>query len=187
MKRFVVVISGKQRSGKDKVAKLINAELGYRWKIVSLAEPIKRMYAKAEGITLEELENRKNHRGYVRNELIRIAKDLKSYNQNCFVKEALETEGNLIIPDCRYHHELAYINDAVGEEHTLTLRVESPREERVRRGILSMENDRSETDLDGIEDWMWVIDNDGDIGNLIMQCGIVADSIRSLFNLKEWA
>ena len=64
--------------------------------------------------------------------------------------------------DVRLKHEYE-IFKAAG---AISIRVEAPREIRATRGTLVSENDLTETDLDSINDWDFIINNDKDLNKL---------------------
>ena len=75
-----------------------------------------------------------------------------------WLKKILEQEGNIIVTDVRVPHEYEVFKNA----GAITIRVEATRETRSKRGTLIGENDITETGLDNIKDWDFIIDNNGD-------------------------
>ena len=60
----LIVISGKQYSGKDTVAKLLLAELK-SFKRIGIGDAIKIMYGKQNGLTYEQIEADKDRKSVV--------------------------------------------------------------------------------------------------------------------------
>jgi len=83
-------------------------------------------------------------------------------------------EGNIIVPDVRVKRELEFFKEA----NAFKIRVEASRETRSQRGQLVGETDVTETDLDNIQDWDYVISNDSTYENLQAESIELANKIN---------
>lgn len=172
LNRKIILVSGKQRSGKDTFAK-VAATRGF--KISSFALTIKKQVSEALKISLEELEHLKNTTAQYRNLLISWAEMRKTTDKAYFVREALKTDGNLVIPDFRFYEEL----DAVHKDTKTiiyTVRVNCPEEIRQSRGKITNQTDRSELELDTfVADF--TIENTGTVEEFYLKCDEVLNKI----------
>lgn len=80
----IISLSGKIRSGKSYIANLVEKQFGY--KQFMLAAIPKEIVCRTHGITLEELEDRKNKEKY-RQEIIDYAEKLKEVNPFIFCQD----------------------------------------------------------------------------------------------------
>lgn len=171
MSEKIVILSGKQFSGKDTVAKILLDELK-DFKRIGLGDAIKIEYGEKHGLTLEEIE--KNKPVY-RQDLIDLGNYRRSIDSDYWIKQVIAMDGNIIVPDVRLKRELEFFNKA----HAFKIRVESNRENRALRGILKSENDLTETDLDDVKDWDYIINNNSDYKNLQEESILLAEKIKS--------
>ncbi len=124
--RKVILIAGDKRAGKDTVADMIINKLNNAYKL-SYAEPMKVILAETLGITLDQLEIRKNnelysHRGYLQ----RFGQVCKRYfGENCWVEIVEHTIENLpnnsvvVLSDLRLPNEVL--------DGAITVKVVNPR------------------------------------------------------------
>jgi len=176
--RFIILISGKQRAGKNEVAERVNKYLNNTFVVVPIAERIKEEYSHRTGYSIEEIDYMKNLYPHVRKALIDLGNEFKKGDLYHWVDLTLEQQGNLIIPDMRYKYELERVE--AFNTNTLTIRVEANKDVRARRGTLSNEEDPSETSLDDYDWWDYFIENDKNKVSLDIQCEIIADSVETL-------
>jgi phosphomevalonate kinase len=170
MSKKIIVLSGKQFSGKDTVADMITEHFT-DFKEIALAGAIKKEFGKIKNITIQEIERNKP---LYRPELIELGNKGRAESPDFWIKKVVEEEGNLIVPDLRLKHEL-FIFKIHG---AITIRVESSREERAKRGNLISEDDPTETQLDDINDWNYVVENNGSLEDLREQVVKIIDSIE---------
>jgi len=158
MNKKIIVISGKQFSGKDTVADIIK---GYfpDFKEIALAGAIKKEFGNKKGITINEIERNKP---LYRADLIDLGNKGRAESPDYWIKKVIAEEGNIIVPDLRLKYEL----DTFRQYGAITIRVESSREERSKRARLVSEEDPTETQLDNVNDWDFVIENNGTIEDL---------------------
>lgn len=151
MSEKIVILSGKQYSGKDTAAKILLDELK-NYKRIGLGDAIKIEYSEKTGLTVEEIEKNKH---IYRPDLIALGNKRRAEDKDYWIKKVIAQEGNIIVPDVRVKRELEFFKEA----DAFTIRVESNEENRSKRGKLTSQNDRTETDLDEINDWDAVIYN----------------------------
>ena len=158
MSKKIIVFSGKQLSGKDCVAKMLLAYLS-DFKRIGLGDAIKIEYATQTGLTLEEIETNK---ALYRSDLIALGNKRRSEDEDYWIKKIVEFPYNCVVPDVRMLRELNFFKS----ENAFTIRVNAPLGIRKSRGALANVNDETETQLDEITDWDYVIENDGTIEDL---------------------
>ncbi len=170
MAEKIIVLSGKQYSGKDTAAKIILENLT-NYKRIGLGDAIKIEYGEQKGLTFEEIENNKH---LYRQDLINLGNKRRSEDSDYWIKKVIKMPGNIVVPDVRVKRELEYFKEA----NAFTIRVEATRETRSNRGKLVGETDITETDLDDIKDWDAVITNDTTYEDLQAQSLALANLIK---------
>lgn len=173
-KKKVVIISGKQFSGKDTVASVLNDVLE-DFKLAPLADAIKIEFGEEKNLTFNEIDRNKP---LYRTELIELGTRRRQKDKNYWINKVLSMEGNLIISDVRLQHEL----ETFKKFDAIAIRVEAKREERAKRGRIVEENDYTEIDLDSEDGWDYVIENNGTIEELKEQALKVAEEIIKEFS-----
>ena len=166
----IIIFSGKQYSGKDTAAKIM-LEAMPDFKRCAMGDIIKLTYGKEKGLTFEEIE--KNKAEY-RQDLINLGNRGRAQDPDYWLKKILEQPGNIIVTDVRVPHEYEVFKSA----GAIAIRVEATRETRMRRGNLVGENDITETGLDNITDWDYVIDNNSDYAALEEQVNKIIKEIQ---------
>lgn len=157
----IIIFSGKQYSGKDTLAKImLNAMPDY--KRFAMGDIIKLTYGKEKGLTYEEIEKNKP---LYRQDLINLGNWGRSQHPDYWLKKILEQPGNIMVTDVRVPHEYEVFKNA----GAISIRVEADREIRAKRGELIGENDITETGLDNITDWDYIIENNSDYETLETQ------------------
>ncbi len=154
----IIIFSGKQYSGKDTAAKIMLEEMK-DYRRCAMGDIIKITYGKEKNLSYEEIEKNKP---LYRQDLINLGNWGREQDPDYWLKKILEQEGNIIVTDVRVPHEYEVFKNA----GAITIRVEATRETRSQRGTLIGENDITETGLDNIEDWDYVIDNNQDYETL---------------------
>jgi len=168
-KKQIVIISGKQFSGKDTIAAFLKNVLE-NFRLAPLAEAIKLEFGEEKNLSLREIERNKP---LYRSDLIELGNKRRSQDQNYWINKVLELDENIIVPDVRLKHEL----EKFRKLGAVTVRVDSDREERNLRGKLVREDDATETELDNIKNWDYIIKNNGTVPELQEQLQKVAESI----------
>lgn len=172
-KKKIVVISGKQFSGKDTVANILRDILG-DFILAPLAQAIKLEFGEKKNLTLKEIEMNKP---LYRAELIELGNKRRAEDQKYWIKRVLSRKENIIVPDIRLSYEL----ETFKKNEAVTIRVESGRDERAKRGKLVSEDDSTETDLDNVKGWDYVIQNNGTVEQLRKKVLKIAKEISKEF------
>ncbi len=150
----IIIFSGKQYSGKDTAGKImLEAMPDYRR--CAMGDIIKLTYGKEKCLTYEEIEKNKP---LYRQDLINLGNWGRAQDPDYWLKKIIEQEGNIIVTDVRVPHEYEVFKAA----GAIAIRVEASRETRAARGELIGENDITETGLDNIKDWDYIIENNSD-------------------------
>ena len=159
MTKKIIVFSGKQFSGKDTVAKIL-LERFPSFKRIGIADAIKMQYGKEKGLTLEEIEKNKS---IYRQDLIDLGDWGRAQSPDYWLNSIIAYEGNTIVTDLRVEHELNLFRS----HGAFAIRVEASEEARSKRGILASKNDVTETGLDKVTDWDYIIQNEGSYEELL--------------------
>ena len=150
--KVIIVFSGKQFSGKDTVAKIL-LEHFKSFKRIGIADSIKLRYSQKTGLSIEEIEKNKSK---YRQDLIELGNWGRAQSPDYWLNEVINYDGNTIVTDIRMKHEL----EVFKSYGAFTVRVEADIKSREKRGILTSVNDKTETELDNISDWDFIIQND---------------------------
>ena len=155
----IIIFSGKQYSGKDTAAKIL-MEAMPDFRRCAMGDIIKIEYAKEHNLTFEEIEANKPK---YRQGLIDLGNYGRSISPDYWLEKIVAQEGNIVVTDVRIKHEYEVFKNA----GAISIRVEASREIReARGGKLVGEDDITEVDLDNIQDWDFVIDNNKDYETL---------------------
>lgn len=167
----IIIFSGKQYSGKDTAAKILMDELkGY--KRCAMGDVIKIEYAKANNLTYEEIENNKPK---YRQGLIDLGNWGRKQSPDFWLEKIIEQPGKIVVTDVRIKHEYEVFKSA----GAVSIRVEAERDIReARGGKLIGEDDVTEVDLDNIQDWDFVIDNNKDYETLRKNVLKIVEKLR---------
>ncbi len=159
MAEKIITFSGKQYSGKDTAAKILLEEMK-DFKRCAMGDIIKIEYGKQHGISYEEIENNKPK---YRQGLIDLGNWGRAQSPDYWLEKIIAQEGKIVVTDVRIKHEYEVFKKA----GAITIRVEADRDLReARGGKLVGEDDVTEVDLDDIQDWDFVIDNNKDYETL---------------------
>ncbi len=148
----IIIFSGKQYSGKDTLAKILLENMP-EYHRCAMGDIIKLEYGRQHNLTYEEIE--KNKAQY-RQGLIDLGNWGRSQSDDYWLKKIIAEDGNIMVTDVRVPFEYETFKQA----GAVAIRVECPREIRATRGELIGENDITETGLDNITNWDYVIQND---------------------------
>ena len=154
MANKIIIFSGKQYSGKDTAGKIM-LEAMPEYRRCAMGDIIKLTYGKEKGLTYDEIEKNKP---LYRQDLINLGNWGRAQDPDYWLKKIIEQDGNIIVTDVRVPHEYDVFKNA----GAITIRVEATRETRASRGELVGENDITETGLDNIKDWDYIIENNSD-------------------------
>ena len=159
MAEKIITFSGKQYSGKDTAAKILMDALP-DYKRCAMGDIIKLEYGKLHNLSYEEIENNK---AQYRQGLIDLGNWGRSQSPDYWLEKIISQEGKIVVTDVRIKHEY----DIFKKAGAITIRVEAERGIREQRGgKLIGEDDVTEVDLDNIQDWDFVIDNNKDYETL---------------------
>lgn len=171
-------VSGKQRAGKSTLAmglSLALREMGYPVHRLSWADPLKVEVAEELGITVPRLLALKDGaEGPVKASEIRARLQDRGIQRrhehiDYWVERGLANvpHGAIVVnDDTRFENEARHAAAA----GMLVVRLKVPREERARRGILSNEDNESETALDNYREWDLVLDGTMSADLLVARC-----------------
>ena len=155
----IIIFSGKQYSGKDTAAKIL-MEAMPDFRRCAMGDIIKIEYAKEHNLTFEEIEANKPK---YRQGLIDLGNYGRSISPDYWLEKIVAQEGNIVVTDVRIKHEYEVFKNA----GAVAIRVEASRGIReARGGKLVGEDDITEVDLDNIQDWDFVVDNNKDYETL---------------------
>ena len=177
MNKHVIAVSGKQFAGKDTVVEILLQYLK-NFKRIGIGDAIKEEYSKRTGLSVEEIE--KNKSAY-RPDLIALGDEGRAISSDYWLRKILDSDFNVIISDLRLKNEL----NLAKQYNAITIRVESSRENRSKRGNIVKENDLTETDLDDITSWDFIIENNSDYDTLKNNVQIVAQQIKEKISSKK--
>ena len=166
----IIIFSGKQFSGKDTAAKILLNEM-QNFRRCAMGDIIKLTYGKEKGLTYDEIE--KNKAQY-RQDLINLGNWGRAQSPDFWLERIIEQDGNIVVTDVRVFHEYEVFKKA----GAVAIRVEASRETRASRGMLVGETDITETGLDDITDWDYVIDNNGSYEELRAQVEKIVQELK---------
>ena len=164
----IIVISGKQYSGKDTLAKILLEKLP-DFKRIGIGDAIKIEYGKRNNLTFEEIEKNKH---LYRKDLIELGNWGRSQSNDFWLKNLIQYD-KIIVPDLRVLSELNFFK----KQGAFLVRVESDEINRAKRGILVSSNDDTETALDNYQNWNIKIENNSDFETFKQE----ADKVLLLF------
>ena len=171
MTNRIITFSGKQYSGKDTAAKIL-MEAMPDFKRCAMGDIIKIEYGKLNNLTYEEIEANKTQ---YRQGLIDLGNWGRQQSPDYWLQKIIEQDGNKVVTDVRIKHEYEVFKKA----GAITIRVEADRNIReTRGGKLIGEDDVTEVDLDDIQDWDFVIDNNKDYEMLKKEVLKIVEKIR---------
>lgn len=171
MANKIIIFSGKQYSGKDTAAKIL-MEAMPNFRRCAMGDIIKLEYGKQHNLTYEEIENNKP---LYRQGLIELGNWGRSQSADYWLQKIIEQSGDIVVTDVRIKHEY----DVFKSAGAISIRVEATRDTReARGGKLIGEDDVTEVDLDNIQDWDFVIDNNKDYETLKKHVLEIVEKIR---------
>ncbi len=176
MDNKIIILSGKQLSGKDTVAKIL-LEYLTDFRRIGLGDAIKLEYSEKKGLTLDEIE--KNKATY-RHDLITLGNKRRSEDPDYWIKKIINLPYNIVVPDIRMKRELEVFKSA----NAFSIRVEASLIAREKRGKLASVDDITETQLDNIFDWDYVILNNGTYDELLESTSSLLNTLKENF-LKD--
>ena len=171
MANRIIIFSGKQYSEKDTAAKILMDGMP-SFKRCAMGDVIKLEYGKLNNVTYEEIEANKPK---YRQGLIDLGNWGRAQDKDYWLKKIIAQEGNIVVTDVRIKHEYELFKSA----GAISIRIEADRKLRESRGgKLIGENDVTEVDLDDIQDWDYIIDNNKDYKTLKKNVLKIVQEIR---------
>ena len=159
MANKIIIFSGKQYSGKDTAAKILLEKMP-DYRRCAMGDIIKIEYGKLHNLTYAEIEKNKSN---YRQGLIDLGNWGRSQSPDFWLQKIIEQDGNIVVTDVRILHEY----EVFKQTGALAIRIEADRDIReARGGKLIGEDDVTEVDLDNIQDWDFVIENNKDYETL---------------------
>ena len=167
----IIIFSGKQYSGKDTAAKILLNEMK-DFRRCAMGDIIKIEYGKMHNLTYDEIENNKTQ---YRQGLIDLGNWGRSQSPDYWLQKIISQEGKIVVTDVRIKHEYEVFKKA----GATSIRVEANRDIReARGGKLVGEDDVTEVDLDNIQDWDFLLDNNKDYETLKRNVLKIVEKIR---------
>lgn len=170
----IIVLSGKQFSGKDTAAAIL-IDVLEDFTLAPLASAIKEEFGKEKNLVLNEIERNKP---MYRPELISLGNKRRAEDINYWINKVLEKDGNIIVSDVRFAYEL----ETFKKYDAISIRVEASREARAERGKLVKEDDPTEIDLDNYKKWDFVVENNSDYESFRKKVLEMTKSIQKEFS-----
>lgn len=170
----IIVISGKQYSGKDTLAKILLGKLP-NFKRIGIGDAIKLEFGRRNNLTFDEIESEKH---LYRTGLIELGNWGRAQDDDYWLKN-LANMDCIIVPDVRVEHELDFFKS----RGAFLVRVESSVENRAKRGVLINADDDTETALDSYSDWNIVVENNSDYTALVGNADIVLKKFSEFIGL----
>lgn len=171
----IIVLSGKQYSGKDTVAKIIIEKFS-NFKRIGIGDAIKIAYGKKHCLTFDEIEANKH---IYRNSLIELGDWGRKQDADYWLKSIVNMESDIVVPDVRLVHEIELFKSY----GAYSIRVEATEESRKLRGTITNADDLTECALDSYKNWSYVIDNSSDYNTLITRVEPLLFDIKLFYDL----
>ena len=154
----IVIFSGKQFSGKDTLAKIMLEKMP-NFKRCAMGDIIKKTYGEQHGLTYEQIEANK---AKYRPDLIALGNWGRAQDKDYWLKKIVSQDGDIFVTDVRMLHEYEVFKSA----GATSIRVEASYDARSARGQIVNANDPTETELDGVKDWDYIVENNSTLSNL---------------------
>ncbi len=156
----IIIISGKQYSGKDTVASILLKKLE-NYKRIGIGDAIKIEYGSRNNLSFEEIEKNKH---LYRGDLIELGNWGRAKDPDFWLYKLADLD-RIIVPDIRVEHEIDFFR----KRGAFLIRVESDYKNRALRGILANSDDLTEVGLDNYKNWDLVIENNSTYEDLVQQ------------------
>lgn len=171
----LIVLSGKQFSGKDTVGKILLEKLP-SFRRIGIGDAIKIEYSRRTELTKEEIEKNKP---LYRQDLIDLGDWGRAQSPDYWLNSIIAQDGDIVVTDVRVKHELELFKS----NGAFAIRVEASEEARAKRGQLVSANDNTETALDNVTSWDYVIQNEGTYEELLENVEPLLEKIKEYFNI----
>lgn len=164
----IIIISGKQYSGKDTLAKILLEKMP-EFRRIGIGDAIKIQFGKENNLTFEQIEINKHQ---YREKLIELGNWGRAQDKNYWLNN-LSNMDKIIVPDVRVEDEIEFFK----EKNAFLVRVNSTFENRSKRGVIVSNDDNTEIALDNYNAWNVIINNDSTYEELIKK----ADEVIEIF------
>jgi len=169
----IIVISGKQYSGKDTLAKILLKKLP-DFRRIGLGDAIKIEYGKKHNLSFEQIEKNKH---LYRKDLIELGNWGRAQDKSYWLRNIMGLD-KIIVPDIRMLFEAEYFKS----QGAFLIRVNSTFENRSSRGVVTNGFDDTEVELDCFKGWNVVVNNDYDLDYLNSKSDEVLDLFLNFVN-----
>ena len=169
----IIVISGKQYSGKDTLAKKIKKKMP-DFKRIGIGDAIKIEYGKKNNLSFEQIEKDKH---LYRNDLIALGNWGRNQDPSYWLK-IMSHMDKIIVPDVRMKFEADFFKNL----GAFLIRVNSTYENRSKRGVIINENDTTEIELDNYSGWNIIVENNSDYSALTLRADDVLLAFKNFLN-----
>ncbi|KAF5396236.1 Phosphomevalonate kinase [Paragonimus heterotremus] len=171
-----ILISGKRKSGKDYMTRLILRrcyEAQLITTVLHLSFPIKSHFASTHGLDLAELLTDGPYKERYRKQMVawgeqELDRDPYIFTRQCLNQAIASTHSSsipdvFIVADCRRSADLSYFVDIFKRSNCILIRLCASNEVRANRGWIytpSIDDEETECGLDNVTDWDYVLNND---------------------------
>jgi len=166
--KVVLLFSGKRKSGKDFLTDHLQEILKNESVIIRLSGPLKECYAKDHDLDYDKMLSASDYKEKYRLDMIKWSEEIRSKDSSYFCRAALQKYDSAnfpvwIVSDCRRKTDLSYFTQNFGHR-VKTVRIQAEDKIRRERGwefTVSVDDAESECDLDDIENWDLILNNNG--------------------------
>lgn len=190
--KFVIILSGKRKCGKDFVGHLLQQKIGPRLIAFRIAEPIKSRFAKNHNLNLEQLMSSSDYKEKYRQEMVKWSEEVRKSDSDYFLKIAIqESQSNKypiwMLTDARRLTDVHYFKNNIKFQNSkiISLRITASDQTRKRRGwefTDGIDNAETECGLDQYNQWDFVVNNDATENDLMIQLQPIIDQINTIAN-----
>lgn len=168
-KHYVIILSGKRKSGKDHVAGLLQNELtSSRCSILRLSFPLKKQYAEEHGLEFERLLDSSPYKELYRADMIKWGEEMRNKDPYIFIRAITKLPGSekpvWVISDARRMSDITCLN-ALYPGSVIVVRITADDEVRKNRGwkfTRGVDDAESECGLDDFPGFDLHIKNNND-------------------------
>ncbi|XP_071654080.1 phosphomevalonate kinase [Temnothorax longispinosus] len=166
----IFLFSGKRKSGKDYITDILYNRIGsQRGTIIRLSGPIKSHWAKSLGLDIDQLLGHGEYKEKYRLEMVKWGEDMRRKDYGYFCRAAIDMcnardKSVWIISDVRRKTDVKWFIENFGDA-CRTVRIVCPEEVRQKRGWVytpGIDDSETECDLDDVDNWDVVLENDDD-------------------------
>ncbi|XP_046677848.1 phosphomevalonate kinase [Homalodisca vitripennis] len=172
MPNLILLFSGKRKSGKDTVTDLLFDSVKEEAVLIKVSAPIKSYFSKVKGLDYDQLMGTSSYKEQYRLEMIKWSEQVRKSDYGYFCRAAIEMtcaekKPVWIVSDMRRRTDLQWFRD--NYKHIITVRVCSSEGQRIKRGWVftpGIDDQETECNLDSVQDWDIIIENNGSLDDL---------------------